>query len=273
MYNIFTYNEKVFNVQSTSLQDTINEDIAYNKFWLKNNLYSISKISFDNSHEIQSETFDRPLSDWWSEINYFFRNKTVDISGRIRTNTAEELNNEIDRFKKAMLENNKNLDIKVNGQVRRAKASCINPSSLFNREHYHITFLPFTISFRVLEKFREIKPQTYTFTWLTWNFLEEVYNGGTAKVSPVFTIIINTATETDTASIILWGETITVDQTLVSGDILTIDYEEKIVTLNQADIDYTGTFGLLDTGEKNFSVEINWTINFDFTVKFFNTYL
>lgn len=273
MYNIFPYNAETFNIQSASLQDFINEDIVFNNFWLKNDIYNISKISFDNSHTLQSDTFNRPLSDGGSEINHFFREKTIEIQGRMRANTAEDLNKEIDRFKKAMLENNKYLSIKVNGQIRRAKATCINPESLFNREHYHITFLPFTLRFRVLEKFREIKTQTYTFTGLTWNFLEEVYNGGTAKTSPVFTLIVNTTTGTDTTSITLWGETITVSQALSDGDILVIDYDEKIVTINEADIDYTWTFGMLGTWEQNFEVTVNGTINFDFSIKFFNTYL
>jgi hypothetical protein len=85
----------------------------------------------------------------------------VTAAGYMKAESEETMNNEIDRLKKILLQNQKDLIIKVNGNPRFAKASLINGESIFDREHFHITFLPFTFQFRVLEKFRDITAKNY----------------------------------------------------------------------------------------------------------------
>ena len=112
------------------------------------------------------------------------------------------MNNEIDRLKKILLQNQKDLIIKVNGNPRVAKASLINGESLFDREHFHITFLPFTLQFRVLEKFRDITAQNYLIASQTGNFTEEIFNSGSAKVEPIITFVFNSASGVNTISFV-----------------------------------------------------------------------
>jgi hypothetical protein len=123
------------------------------------------------------------------------------MNGYITADTSEDLYNEIDRFKRILLQNNKNLDIKVNGTIRRAKASLLNADTLFNREYYNVTFIPFTLSFRALNKFKEIKSQSNTITSQTGDFNEVEYNFGSAKAQPKCIFVFNSTSSTDTISV------------------------------------------------------------------------
>ena len=69
------------------------------------------------------------------------------------------------------------------------------------------------------------------------------------------------------------GNTITINETIATSDILIIDSREKKVTLNANEVDYTGVFPIFETGLESYEVEANGTKNYDVTIKFFNTYL
>jgi len=71
----------------------------YNNYQLKNDNIIITKDNFDNSHDIQSDYFDRPLADGGVQENYFFRKKNVRLDGYIKADTPEELNIAIDNLK------------------------------------------------------------------------------------------------------------------------------------------------------------------------------
>jgi hypothetical protein len=69
------------------------------------------------------------------------------------------------------------------------------------------------------------------------------------------------------------GNTITINETIATSDILIIDSREKKVTLNDVEVDYTGIFPIFETGLQSYEVQVNGTKNFDTNIKFFNTYL
>ena len=95
----------------------------------------------------------------------------------MKSDSRENLETAIDDLKRALGRSERDLDIKVNGNIRRAKASCINLDSLFDRKHYNITFIPFTIEFRIISEFaREIKRVTQTFSNLIGDITEEIIN-------------------------------------------------------------------------------------------------
>lgn len=273
MYNIYNYNTETFSANSQGVDIWVQDEIVFDWYSLSNNTVKVNKISFDNSHEVQSETFNRPLSDGWGELNYFLRQKTVTMRGRIKADSKEELYKEIDRFKRSVIQSEKDLDIKVNGVVRRAKASLMNPGSMFDREHYNVTFLPFEITFRVLEKFQEIQRVIDTYTWMTWTFIEESYNEGTAKAEPIWILSFSSASGVNSVSMNIWGEEITISDSISAGDILTIDTIEKQVLLNSVDIDYIWTFPKLNVWNNSYTITVNGTCNFSFTIYYFNTYL
>lgn len=272
MYNEDSYNIAQYNEQWTWTETVAQDDIVYNGLSLQNENFIISETNFDSSHNIENATYNRPLTDWIWELNYFFREKLIRFIWTVKASNAEELNNEIDRIKKIVLQNNKDLDVKVNWTIRRAKASCVNPPSLFNRRHYNITFIPIVLEFRINEFMKETIRNNLTLTWQTAWFVEEIFNIWSAKANPLITITINSASWVNEI-IFTNNETITINETIGASDIIKIDTEEKQVLINDVDVDYSWTFPRLDPWVNNFQLQINWTVNYDFNLSYFNTYL
>jgi len=273
MYNENEYNLKPYNIEWGWVSLTSQDDIVFNGLSLQNENFTITNSSFDNSHLIENEIFNRPLTDWVWELNFFFREKIIKFSWKISTENAEELNNEIDRIKKIVLQNSKNLDIKVNWVIRRWNATCINAEELFFREFYNVTFINIELQFRVTEFFKEIIRQNITLSWQTAWFIEEIYNDWSAKANPLVTITFNSVTSVDEIIFTNWWDTITIDETIINWNILQIDVEEKQVLINDVEVDYSWTFPRLDPWVNSYQIEINWTKNFDFNLSYFNTYL
>jgi len=273
MYNKNEYNLSPYNIEWGWITTTSQDDIVFNGLSLQNENFTITNSSFDNSHLIENEIFNRPLTDWVWELNFFFREKIVKFTWKISTENAEELNNEIDRIKKIVLQNNKNLDIKVNWIIRRAKATCINWEELFFREFYNITFLPIELHFRVLEFFKETWKQINLLSAQTIWFTEELYNNWSAKANPLITITFNSVTSVSEIIFTNAGNNITINETILVSDVVQIDVEEKQVLINDIEVDYSWTFPRLDPWFNSYQIEIDWTKNFDFNLSYFNTYL
>jgi len=273
MYNENIYNLEPYNVEWAWVQALTQDNITFNGLSLQNENFIISSTTFDNSHLIENDIFNRPLTDWVWELNFFFREKVVTMTWYIKSDNAENLNNEVDRIKKIILQNSKNLDIKVNWTIRRALATCINADSLFIREHYHITFLPIEIQFRASEFFKETIRQNITLSWKTAWFIEELYNDWSAKSNPLITITFNSATSVTEIIFTNSDNNITINETILSWDIVQIDVEEKQVLINDAEVDYSWIFPRLNPWTNSYQIEIDWTKNFDFNLSYFNTYL
>jgi hypothetical protein len=275
MFNNFLFNWWTFNQIDILWNANFPQDsIVYNGYWLQNANIIVSNLSYDNWHSINSETFNNPLTDLGWELNYFFRDKTITLNWFMKSDTAENLNISIDTLKKVLWENNKDLDIKVNWTIRRAKASCINIDSLFERQNYNITFIWFSITFRVVsEFFKELQRQTQSLLWQTATFTEEITNRWTVRTNPVFSILLNSVTSVTSISIAMWSNTITMLDTYSASDVIQIDCQNKTVKINSVEVDYTWTFPVLEVWVNSYTFTINWTKNFDLNLSYFNNYL
>jgi len=181
------------------------------------------------------------LNPFWLNIFSFLqeiRTKTFALSWRIKSNSLESLNDEIDRFKRIMLDGEQYMYLRINWVLRRAKAVVVNPDTLFDRKHYNLTYIPFVLEFRVLEKFRVVNATIESLTWLTGDFISEIYNSWSAReTKPVYTFSFTTATWVDSISISVWDREITISESISDNDILVVDTDNMVVTLNWIDVD------------------------------------
>ena len=274
MFNFNLFNLALFNQIPEVATTTPQDDIVYGGYSLKNARMTVSKIGYDIGHSVEAPTYSNPLTDLGGELSYRFRQKIVIVNGKMKAESGEALEMAIDDMKRAHGRPNKDLDIKVNGNIRRAKASCINLDSLFSREHYHIDWIPFTIQFRIVSEFaKELQRQNQSFNNLTTGITEEIINRGTVRTSPVISMTFNTATGTNNVSFGIADNIITVAETITTGDVLQIDCDNKVVTLNSLEIDFSGTFPILEVGTNSYTITKNGTVDYNFSISYFNNYL
>ena len=275
MFNLNLFNNAVFNEVPAGIVSPPQDDFVYNDFWLHNDIYKIYNSNFDNGHRPENTTYSNPLADLGGQLSYRFRNKIVRLKWRIKTSTALELNEEIDKLKRILSQPEKNLDIRVNGNIRRAKASCINTNGLFDRQHYNITRLPFTLEFEIIWQFsRELTRQSITENWLTATSTNiEINNKGTVKTNPTISILFNSAISVDEITFTINDRAIIINETILTNDVVNIDCENKTVKINSIEVDFMGTFPFLEVGVNTCTIEINETKNFDITISYFNNFL
>lgn len=274
MFNQYEFNNSTFNEIINESSTIAQDDIVYNWYWLQNANITVSFADYDNWPNIDSPTFSRPRNNGWWELSYFFRERIVTMRGTLKAASKEELNTAIDDFKRAMWENQKNLDIKVNWTIRRAVASVINFDTMFQRENYHITYVPFELQFRVLSPFfAEITRNIQSFTSLTANLTEEIYNSWSAKSNPVTILTFSAATSVTEISFAIWTKSITINETINVNDVVKIDTEEKTVTINDVVKDYTWVFPELEVWNNSYTITIDWTKTYDITTYFYNKYI
>lgn len=274
MFNTNLFNLAVFNSISATLINPPQDNIVYGGFSLSNENFVISKMPKAWGHSVDSPTYYSPLTDLWWELSYYFRQKTIVIEGIMKADNREDMEIAIDNLKRALGRPNKDLDIKVNGNIRRAKATCINLDDIFDRQHFHINFIPFSIVFRLVSGFsKEINRQTQSFENLTTWITEEIVNSGTVRTYPVVSMTFNTATGTNNISFWIADNVITITETIANSDVLQIDCENKTVKINSTEVDFSGTFPILEAWTNSYTVTKNGTVDYNLSISFFNNFL
>jgi phage-related protein len=186
-------------------------------------------------------------------------NKTINIAGVIKGSSGLDLDQRIDALKLALNGRNKNLDLNYAGNTRRYIATA--PPNGVKVDEDGTLRAKFSVQFICAEPYGRDSTQTTIINQA--NYTSASYTatptiGGSAPYQlPIFTITIDSLTGTDdylqiinnanNQAILISG------QGLANGDVLVIDCEQRIVTLNDIQIDYSGTFLELEPGAASLS--------------------
>lgn len=180
--------------------------------------------------------------------------KMVELGGTIHGSSQADLDDRIDTFKGYFAARNVNLDINYSSGVRRYTVLKHNSVSI-DREDKAL-FAKFSIQL-ICKPFGFDTSATNLWTAKTAfssaTFTEEPTVGGNAPLQlPVFTITINAFTgegdyiqisnDNNNQEILVYGLGLEVD------DVVVIDCEQRIVTINGVEVDYYGTFLALEPG-------------------------
>lgn len=193
--------------------------------------------------------------------------KTVAISGFIIGSSQADLDSRIDTFKGYFIGKNKNLDITYGSGVRRYIATVPKDRIKIDRPDGTKKWAPFTIEFVCTEPFGLDTTPTSLFSvagHTSASYTATPTVGGNVEGQlPIFTITINSLTGTgdyvqvsndaNNQALLIIG------QGLANGDVLIIDCEQRIVTLNGDEIDYSGTFLELDPGTASITYSDGFT--------------
>lgn len=215
--------------------------IVFDGYGLQNANIITSTINHDDLLGIELNSFKYPRENGGGVLSKYYRGREIKLEVTIKSDTATNFNTLLDSTKKALRKTEGYLKILVNGEYRKIKASL----SRFDvrREHYHVTYCTVDVTFTTLEAFfYASSKQSYNFQGKTGTFSDEVTNGGSAESLPVFYHIFKTTTAVTAVTLTAFGKVLTITNNFSVNDILIIDSENKTVTKNGVDIDYTGAF-------------------------------
>ena len=278
MYNTNQYNTDQYNSQAQLFNDVqAQDDIVFNGFSLQSSTVITVESTWDDPPKRDLKTFKVPRDDGEGVISDFYRRKIIRMQGIIKGTSKEDLNNNIDEFKKETSALEGNLDIKINDETRRFKAT-MTLQKVFKRKNFHVTFVPFVIEFAVLTPFGQ--SIEFLFDELLaesqLNLTRQIENLGTATAKPLFTIFMPTVNSITEISIenTTTSEKIIITKAYANNDVLQVDSEEKIVKINGSIVDYLGVFPSLGINTNSFNLVLTGTsIVYNLTTKYLKTYL
>lgn len=273
MFNTYQFNQYTFN-KSISVSSLLADgDVMYWNLILHDAWDSyLSFMNNDDFANVDMDIFANPLDDWNTLSSYYLRGREIRARGSIYKNNGEDLNNELDRIKSVLSVPWQMLAVKVNGEVREATAYCSGIT--FDRQHYNINFIRYEVTFTITnESWNTRKYQTSSVLWVTTTLNEEIINLWKYRAKPIIIITLNSVSWSNTLNLILWKFNITVNQTFSSSNIIQIDREEQRVTINWIDVDYIWMIPSIEIWRNPYTITMNWTYNYDVTVKYKKTFI
>lgn len=215
-------------------------------------------------------TFSNSLSNGKTFISKYERNKNITFDITIKGSSRSDFLSNMDAFRKAVYQDNVNIDIKFDGtNIRRITWNCI--SAPVDYKHYNINFMKVSVSFETLEPhFYALDNDVRVKSGVSANFIEEITWSGTLESDLDIQILfqtglsgVNSVTITDgTRTMIVW-------QSISDSDVLEITSSTSSVKLNWTEIDFDGEFLQIEPKTNFIDVQINgtWSANFVFLSK------
>lgn len=274
MYNYQQYNNWAFNQKRDFIAwVTSYDDIVFNWLGLQNENITTSFKDDDNLPMIQLIDYQNPLIDWGGILNKRYSEKKITLSWRLKSDTAEWLNNLIDIFKEKTSVTEWYLYIRVNGAYRRTKATVVG-SDILNRNHYNITAVQYRLQLITLEPFfYDMNGETITEEGIVGNTSIEFQYTGTAWSDLRLYMIFNQAADVDEIILSMNDRQISIDALVSAWDVLYLDWKSKSITINWTEVDYTGAFPRIKYGSNLLDINITGTFDVDTTILYEKNYL
>lgn len=281
MYNDIQYNEAPYGGATPITTKSSGDDFQFDGYGLQNENITISKTSHSAPPTKDISTSRVPRGNGRNILGNFDDIKVIKFSGSVRADSAAEFETLLTTIKRRVSAQNKILQItELDGTVKRWVANLQKPEKLFaKREAFHVTFMPFSIEFLCVAPYGH--DEDYSASALegvsapTVN--QTLTNTGDADADPVFYLTVLAATAVTQIDLqnVTTGEQMRVSPaSLVAGDVIIFDSENKTVTQNGSPLDYQGSFLKLSPDDNNIQFDITGTSHsLDITYKHKNAYL
>lgn len=279
--NTFLFNGSLFNNLSGVVPVTADlSEVSFAGYPLNSGASFVTEISHEPMPTRDRDTFPLPRGDGGGSLGDYWRGRRIRVSGYLTAATHDELDAAIDSFKQSMATENGSLRVVVNGAVRVFSGTLTNGQSVFDRQHFHQTFIPYQLEFDCFTPDGYGRGESYTSVEFLGQtslaYTEESPHAGTARANAIVTV--NFTAESGITAVSFKNntrdETISVSASFAPADLLVIDGEAKTVKINGAEVDYSGTFPKLNPGVNNFTLTLTGTsATYDLTVSHKATYL
>lgn len=278
MLNTQLFNSRVFNSGTRYSTVSIPNLLQYWDYNFWNNIFRvISLTDLDDLGTLNFNTWDIAMWHWEWLSSYYFKRKDITVKWVLSADTVSELENRINALKANVLQSWQQLKfLRRSWQLVQTTASCT--SLRFDRQYYHITFVPVEIVFTTLEPFfYSVATNEVNRIDQTSNLSTTInVNTGNYEAEPQILINFESTgiTSVTSVEVDIAGTAITISETISNSDQIIIDCKEKEVTINGTGwVDYTGTFPTLPQGTSSFDVTINGTREVDIYVIRPDTYV
>ncbi len=264
------------------------KSITFNSFNLQDSNFRTKDIIYRNYPARTIDLEPYPRRDGFRFVNSYYELRDIIVKGTLTRDSEANLKTSLDSLKENLHTEEGNLDINDGGTTLRYV--CTVASVNVPEEHYHITRVPYSITFRCqpfgkatsatvdAKTITQASDDPYTSTFDPTGSAEQVPTLKWTLDGDPYTVItqisfVNTTTD----------DTITVGNLLLDadGDYLEIDCDEMTVKTSYdggtaTEVDYTGVFPIFKASSNAYSVTVTgggltWELDQDIT--YFPQYL
>lgn len=237
------------------------DEITFNNYGLQNTsiLTRFVKLSAPIL-DLQKRAYPRAQGAY-AETAYWRETHLV-LRGTIKGSSRTDMESRMDTLRKNLAVFGGILKIPWAGTSRYYECYAIGLDRIFQeRDHYHMTMCPYEIELIALQPFGRSGGRTVTdvptpiaVSPTTMEFV----NAGTAEADSLAYLTVVTA---GTLSQIVWenttnGDKVTIPSSFSNGDQIVIDGENRRVTKNGVEIDYTGVLPKIVAGSNAFKITL-----------------
>lgn len=237
------------------------DEITFNNYGLQNTsiLTRFVKLSAPIL-DLQKRAYPRAQGAY-AETAYW-RETHLILRGTIKGSSRTDMESRMDTLRKNLAVFGGILKIPWAGTSRYYECYAIGLDRIFQeRDHYHMTMCPYEIELIALQPFGRSGGRTVTdvptpiaVSPTTMEFV----NAGTAEADSLAYLTVVTA---GTLSQIVWenttnGDKVTIPSSFSNGDQIVIDGENRRVTKNGVEIDYTGVLPKIVSGSNAFKITL-----------------
>ena len=236
----------------------MSSQITYNSFNLQSSTIITEKILHTSAPKNDFNSQNKARRDGSYLLSNYWSSKAISAQGTIIGSSVSNLDTLIDELKQNLAGENLNLDIGYAGGTRRYRATASD--IVIDREHFNGSWCPFIIEFQCVDAFgRDTSETTVTQDNNTTSpFVKLFTMTGSFPAYPEITLTLQDGNNVTALKIenTVTDDSITITQSFSDSDVLIIDCDAMVVTLNGSEIDFTGVFPSFIIGINNVQVTV-----------------
>lgn len=278
MFGKSLFGTKLFSESSFLPEYIPTEDFTFNTYGLQNpSQYGIHISDYTiESPKRGFQTTDVPGGHGLILLEDWFRENPIILRGWVSQPTKLQLDQKIIEFLRNIQGQGGELIMENAGSYKSIKTTMQNIK--FTGEHWATTKKEFEVEFSGTKSFWQDLSYNSTaiFGSATLSVDGTMNNSGNTIADPIIIVIFNSASSITGAEFenTSTGEIVQITETISAGDVLIFDSEEKQVTINGTEVEYSGKFPTLQIGLNTFTIIMTGTsCNTDITAKWKNQYL
>lgn len=229
-------------------------NITFNSTSINSGNYQVRTVKHDSANDRDLFMYALTRETGAELVSTYYQPKKIIIEGIIKGTSADDLETNIDSFKQIVSGKDKVLDIEYASGTRRYVATARIVQ--IERDYYNISYAPFSVEFSVPEGYGKNTSQTAYTTASSLHTLEDTSLSILGSAVPKYNIQItfSAASSVTQVSVTINGDKITLTNAITAGQVVVIDAENKKVTLDGTEKDYTGLFPKLVLGSNTYKI-------------------